>query len=90
MIKDKEVIYTTAECLQQSVGILKALGDEYDWNDNKEFIRQLYMLSTIGYILTHDEYKQEMVKFFTVVGKRIKENNDIIKQAKRYAEFTKD
>tara|TARA_R110001592_G_scaffold334496_2_gene618876 strand:+ start:270 stop:545 length:276 start_codon:yes stop_codon:yes gene_type:complete len=84
--KDKEVTYVTADCLEQSVNILKVLGNEYGWEDNKEYIRQTFILSTIGYVITHDEYKEELLIFFKKLGIKIKENREIIKQAKHYAD----
>tara|TARA_R110002072_G_scaffold76648_1_gene179636 strand:- start:88 stop:369 length:282 start_codon:yes stop_codon:yes gene_type:complete len=87
--KDKEVTYVTADCLEQSVNLLKVLGNEYGWEDNKEYIRQTFILSTIGYVITHDEYKEELLIFFKKLGIKIKENREIIKQAKHYADITK-
>ena len=87
--KDKEVTYVTADCLEQSVNILKVLGNEYGCEDNKEYIRQTFILSTIGYVITHDEYKEELLIFFKKLGIKIKENREIIKQAKHYADITK-
>jgi|TARA_R110001632_G_scaffold131084_1_gene245231 hypothetical protein len=84
--KDKEVTYVTADCLEQSVNLLKVLGNEYGWEDNKEYIRQTFILSTIGYVITHDEYKEELLIFFKKLGIKIKENREIIKQAKHYAD----
>ena len=46
------------------------------------------MLSTLGYCLAHDEYKEELTMFFKILGKKIKENKDIIKEAKYYANIT--
>jgi hypothetical protein len=89
MIKDKEIIYTTAECLGQTVSILKHLSEEYGWEDNKEFIRNIYLLSTLGYVLTHDEYKEELIMFFKLLGRKLKENNNLIKEANYYANITK-
>ena len=86
--KDKEITYVTADCLEQSVNVLKVLSNEYGWEDNKEYIRYIYILSTIGYVLTHDEYKDELIIFFKILGNKLKENTDIIKQAKHYADIT--
>ena len=36
----------------------------------------------------NDEYKDEMELFFKILGKKIKENQDIIKEAKYYANIT--
>ena len=46
------------------------------------------MLSTIGYVFSHKDYKEEMELFFKILGKKIKENQDIIKEAKYYANAT--
>tara|TARA_R110000823_G_scaffold273184_1_gene392250 strand:+ start:666 stop:944 length:279 start_codon:yes stop_codon:yes gene_type:complete len=89
MIKDKEIIYTTADCLQQTVNILKHLSVEYGWEDNKEFIKNIYILSTLGYVLTHDEYKEELIMFFKLLGNKLKENNNLIKEANYHANITK-
>tara|TARA_R110000765_G_scaffold361576_1_gene451765 strand:- start:147 stop:422 length:276 start_codon:yes stop_codon:yes gene_type:complete len=88
--KDKEITYVTADCLEQSVNVLKVLSNEYGWEDNKEYIRYIYILSTIGYVLTHDEYKDELIMFFKILGNKLKENTDIIKQAKHYADITQE
>tara|TARA_R110002020_G_C16287613_1_gene772213 strand:+ start:2344 stop:2622 length:279 start_codon:yes stop_codon:yes gene_type:complete len=89
MLKDKEIIYLTAECLEHSINILKDSSSQHGWEDNKEYIRQVYILSTIGYVLTHDEYKDELILFFKILGNKLKENADIIKEAKKYANITK-
>tara|TARA_R110000822_G_C14935504_1_gene453052 strand:+ start:83 stop:364 length:282 start_codon:yes stop_codon:yes gene_type:complete len=88
-LKDKEVTYVTADCLEQSVNHLKLMSDEYGWEDNREYIRQTFILSTIGYVITHDEYKEDLLIFFKKLGIQIKENREIIKEAKNYANFTK-
>ena len=89
MLKDKEIIYTTTECLEQTVNILKHLSKEYGWEDNKEFTRNIYLLSTLGYVLTHDEYKEELIMFFKILGRKLKENKNIIKEANYHASITK-
>ena len=89
MLKDKKIIYLTAECLEHSINILKDSSNLHGWEDNKEYIRQVYILSTIGYVLTHDEYKDELMLFFKILGNKLKENTDIIKEAKKYANITK-
>tara|TARA_R110000824_G_scaffold63704_1_gene167235 strand:- start:314 stop:592 length:279 start_codon:yes stop_codon:yes gene_type:complete len=89
MLKDKEITYTTTECIQQTVNILKEVSNEYGWNDNKEYIRNIYMLSTLGYCLTKNEYKDELHNFFMILGKKLKENNDLIKEANYHANITK-
>jgi len=88
MHKDLEITYTTTECLEQTINILKELSKEYKWTNEHEYIRNIYMLSTLGYCLAHDEYKDEMILFFKILGKKIKENKNIIKEAKYYANIT--
>ena len=46
------------------------------------------MLSTLGYVISNDEYKDEMVLFFKILGKKLKESELIIKEAKFYANVT--
>ena len=50
-------------------------------------LKQLHVI-TLGYCLAHDEYKEELTMFFKILGKKIKENKDIIKEAKYYANIT--
>ncbi len=88
MPKDLEITYTTTECLEQTVKILKGLSKEYKWSNEYEYIKNIYMLSTLGYCLAHNEYKEELTMFFKILGKKIKENKDIIKEAKYYANIT--
>jgi len=47
------------------------------------------MLSTLGYCLTKNEYKDELHNFFMILGKKLKENNDLIKEANYHANITK-
>jgi hypothetical protein len=89
MAKDYEITYCTMECLEQTINILKEISKDYDWENETEYIRTIYMLSTLGYVLSNDEYKDEMLMFFKVLGKKLKENNEIIKEAKYYANVTK-
>lgn len=89
MCKDKEIIYSTAECIQQSMKMIKELGKNYNWTNESEYTKQLFMLSTIGYIITHNDHKEILNKFLLKIGKEIKDNQDIIKQAKHYAYTSK-
>ena len=88
MSKEYEITYCTAECLEQTINILKEISKDYEWENETEYIRTIYMLSTLGYVLSNDEYKDEMVMFFKLLGKKLRESNEIIKQAKYYANVT--
>tara|TARA_Y100001973_G_C5181788_1_gene325330 strand:- start:611 stop:877 length:267 start_codon:yes stop_codon:yes gene_type:complete len=88
MSKEYEITYCTTECLQQTIKILKEISKDYEWENEQEYIRTIYMLSTLGYVLSNDEYKEEMVMFFKILGKKLKESEQIIKEAKYYAEAT--
>ena len=88
MSKDYEITYCTMECLEQTINILKEISKEYKWQNEDEYIKTIYMLSTIGYVLSHKDYKEETELFFKILGKKIKENQDIIKEAKYYANAT--
>ena len=89
MNEKKEITYATAHCISESVKVLKEISCECGWEDNNEFIKNLFMLSTIGYIITQDEYKEELREFIKDIGNKIYINQKIIKQAKRYANITK-
>ena len=88
MSKECQITYCTTECLEQSIQILKEIAKDYEWENEQEYIKAIYMLSTLGYVLTPDEYKEEKLMFFKVLGKRLKENQKIIKEAKYYANIT--
>jgi hypothetical protein len=88
MSKEYEITYCTTECLQQTINILKEISKDYEWENEQEYIRTIYMLSTLGYVLSNDEYKEEMVMFFKILGKKLKESEQIIKEAKYYAQAT--
>ena len=88
MSKDYEITYCAMECLEQTINILKEISKEYEWEDEQEYIKTIYMLSTLGYVISNDEYKEEMELFFKILGKKIKENLNIIKEAKYYANVT--
>ena len=88
MSKELEINYCTTECLEQSINILTEIAKDYKWENEQEYIKVIYMLSTLGYVLTTDEYKDEMVMFFKLLGKKLKENEKIIKEAKYYANVT--
>ena len=88
MSKQYEITYCTAECLEQTINILKEISKDYEWENETEYIRTIYMLSTLGYVLSNDEYKDEMVMFFKLLGKKLKESNEIIKETKYYANIT--
>ena len=60
MSKDYEITYCAMECLEQTINILKEISKEYEWEDEQEYIQQIYMLSTLGYVMSNDEYKDEM------------------------------
>jgi len=36
MLKDLEITYTTTECLEQTINILKELSKEYKWTKEHE------------------------------------------------------
>tara|TARA_R100001163_G_C5059028_1_gene195662 strand:- start:476 stop:742 length:267 start_codon:yes stop_codon:yes gene_type:complete len=88
MSKVNEITYCTTECLEQTINILKEISKDYEWENETEYIRTIYMLSTLGYVLSNNEYKDEMIMFFKLIGRKLKENNQIIKEAKFYANIT--
>ena len=88
MSKDYEITYCAMECLEQTINILKEISKEYEWEDEQEFIKTIYMFSTLGYVISNDEYKDEIELVFKILGKKIKENQDLIKEAKYYANIT--
>ena len=55
MSKDYEITYCAMECLEQTINILKEISKEYEWEDEQEFIKTIYMLSTLGYVISNDE-----------------------------------
>jgi len=88
MSKNNEITYCTMECLEQTINILKEISKDYEWENEDEYVKIIYMLSTIGYVFSYKDYKEEMELFFKILGKKIKENQDIIKEAKYYANAT--
>lgn len=88
MSKEHEITYCTMECLEQTINILKDISKEYKWENEQEYIKIIYMLSTLGYVLNNNEYKSELELFFKILGKKLKESEQIIKEAKYYANIT--
>ena len=74
---------------ESSIKMIKGLSNDYEWTNESEYTKQLFMLSTIGYIITHNDHREQLNKFLLEIGKEIKENQNIIKQAKHYAYITK-
>lgn len=89
MDENKEITYATAHCMSESVKVLKEMCQEYGWEDNDEYIKNLLLLSTLGYIITHNEYKEELRLFIKQIGNKIYDNQLIIKEALKYANITK-
>lgn len=88
MSKKNEITFCTSECLEHSIHVLKEIAKDYKWENEQEYIKAIYMLSTLGYVITTKEYKKDMEKFFIMLGKKIKENNHILNEAKYYANIT--
>ena len=61
MSKEYEITYCTTECLEQTINILKEISKDYKWENEQEYIRTIYMLST--------KFKQCNVMFLLSVTK---------------------
>ena len=59
MSKDYEITYCAMECLEQTKNIIKEISKEYEWEDEQEFKKTSYMLSTLGIVINNDEYKEK-------------------------------
>ena len=44
MSKEYEITYCTAECLEQTINILKEISKEYKWENEQEYIKTIYMI----------------------------------------------
>lgn len=75
MSKEYEITYCTAECLEQTINILKEISKEYKWENEQEYIKTIYMLSTLGYVISNNEYKDEMVLFLKYLERSLKKVN---------------
>lgn len=84
-----QIKYLTTECIVQSVEVLKEYGEEFNLQMDKDVVTDIFLLSTLGYVISNDEYKEEVINYFRQLAELLKESDNIINEAKYYAQITK-
>ena len=82
--KSKEIKVATSEVLHESVRLLKQLAFVLEWEDEKEYKEYIYMIATLGLVITKEEYKDTLLYYCKEINKDIDEDDDTIDNALYY------
>ena len=82
--KSKEIKDGTAEVLHEALRLLKQLAFVLEWEDEKEYKEYMYMIATLGLVITKEEYKDTLLYYCKEINKDIDEDDDTIDNALYY------
>ena len=82
--KSKEIKVATSEVLHESVRLLKQLAFVLEWEDEKEYKEYIYMIATLGLVITKEEYKDTLLYYCKEINKDIDDDDDTIDNALYY------
>ena len=82
--KSKEIKVATSEVLHESVRLLKQLAFVLEWEDEKEYKEYIYMIATLGLVITKDDYKDTLLYYCKEINKDIDDDDDTIDNALYY------
>ena len=82
--KSEEIKLATADILHNSLRLMKQLGYVLEWEDEKEFKDNIYMIATIGLIISKAEYKDTMLYYCREIVDDIEDDDDIINDALKH------
>ena len=82
--KSKEIKVATSEVLHESVRLLKQLAFVLEWEDEKEYKEYMYMIATLGLVITKEEYKDTLLYYCKEINKDIDDDDDTIDNALYY------
>ncbi len=82
--KSKEIKDGTAEVLHESLRLLKQLAFVLEWEDEKQYKEYMYMIATLGLVITKEEYKDTLLYYCKEINKDIDEDDDTIDNALYY------
>ena len=63
---------------------MNQLGYVLEWEDEKEFKDNMYLIATIGLIISKAEYKDTMLYYCREIVEDIEDDEDIINNALNY------
>ena len=63
---------------------MKQLGNVLEWEDEKEFKDNMYLIATLGLIISKAEYKDTMLYYCREIVEDIEDDDDTIDDALNY------
>ena len=82
--KSKEIKATTADVLHKTVKLLKQLSYVLEWEDEQEYKDNMYMIATLGLVISRDEYKDTLLYYCKEINKDIDDDDETIDDALFY------
>ena len=82
--KSEEIKLASADILHNAIRLMKQLGNVLEWEDEKEFKDNMYLIATIGLIISKAEYKDTMLYYCREIVEDIEDDEDIINNALNY------
>ena len=82
--KSKEIKASTAEVLHESLRLLKQLAFVLEWEDEKEYKEYMYMIATLGLVISNEEYKDTLLYYCKEINKDIEDDDDTMDDALYY------
>ena len=82
--KSEEIKLASADILHNAIRLMNQLGYVLEWEDEKEFKDNMYLIATIGLIISKAEYKDTMLYYCREIVEDIEDDEDIINNALNY------
>ena len=82
--KSEEIKLASADILHNAIRLMKQLGNVLEWEDEKEFKDNMYLIATLGLIISKAEYKDTMLYYCREIVEDIEDDDDTIDDALNY------
>ena len=83
-MRNTKVIKAAAtQLLDTTTNALQELNESLEWENDKEYLDCMFMISMIGHIIATDFRKKETIKLFQIFANELDEEDEIMKEVKR-------
>jgi len=82
--KSEEIKLASADILHNSLRLMKQLSNVLEWENEKEFKDNMYLIATIGLIISKDQYKDTMIYYCREIVDDMEDDDDTIEDALNY------
>tara|TARA_R100000781_G_C4036872_1_gene112599 strand:- start:401 stop:679 length:279 start_codon:yes stop_codon:yes gene_type:complete len=71
------------QLLETTTNALRELNITLEWNNEKEYLQAMFMISMIGHVIATDFRKDEIIQIFRLYADEMEDENELMKEVKR-------